>query len=166
MFTLHPGSFVTRDLTEALVTLGAALVPRVSWLISVGEFIGLSEATVLWVVWSGLLAAGLCLIAGLFCRSAAIVAWFFHLSAIKSSALLSYGVDNFTSIGLFYLMLSPLPDHLALDSRWRKWPPKKTQLQSFWQRVLQLHLCVIYFFSGLTKLLGSGWWNGEISGAP
>src|SRR4029077_15158655 len=86
VFPLHPGSFVTRDLTEALVTLGAALVPRVSWLISVGEFIGLSEATVLWVVWSGLLAAGLCLIAGLFCRSAAIVAWFFHLSAIKSSA--------------------------------------------------------------------------------
>jgi uncharacterized membrane protein YphA (DoxX/SURF4 family) len=161
MFTLHPGSFVTRDLTEALVTLGAALVPRVSWLISVGEFIGLSEATVLWVVWSGLLAAGLCLVAGIFCRSAAIAAWFLHLFAIKSSALLSYGVDNFTSIGLFYLMLSPLPDHLALDSRWRKWPPKNAQLQSFWQRVLQLHLCVIYFFSGLTKLLGSGWWNGE-----
>jgi len=95
------------------------------------------------------------------CRSAAIAAWFLHLSAIKSSALLSYGVDNFTSIGLFYLMLSPLPDHLALDSRWRKWPPKNAQLESFWQRVLQLHLCVIYFFSGLTKLLGSGWWNGE-----
>ena len=161
MFTLHPGSFVTRDLTEALVTLGAALVPRVGWFISVGEFIGLSEATVLWVVWSGLLAAGLCLVAGIFCRSAAIAAWFLHLSATKSSALLSYGVDNFTSIGLFYLMLSPLPDHLALDSRWRKWPPKNAQLQSFWQRVLQLHLCVIYFFSGLTKLLGSGWWNGE-----
>ena len=75
MFTLHPGSFVTRDLTEALVTLGAALVPRVSWLISAGEFIGLSEATVLWVVWSGLMAAGLCLVAGIFCRSAAIAAW-------------------------------------------------------------------------------------------
>jgi hypothetical protein len=161
MFTLQPGSFVTRDLTEALVTLGSTLVPRVSWFISAGEFIGLSEATVLWVVWSVLLAAGLCLVAGIFCRSSAIAAWFLHLCAIKSSALLSYGVDNFTSIGLFYLMLSPLPDHLALDSRWRKRPPKNTQLQSLWQRVLQLHLCVIYFFSGLTKLLGNGWWNGE-----
>ncbi|PYK83905.1 MAG: hypothetical protein DME40_20160, partial [Verrucomicrobia bacterium] len=117
MFALQPGSFVTRDLTEALVTLGSTLVPRVSWFISAGEFIGLSEATVLSVVWSVLLAAGLCLVAGIFCRSAAIAAWFLHLSAIKSSALLSYGVDNFTSIGLFYLMLSPLPDHLALDSR-------------------------------------------------
>ena len=66
MFASQPGSFVTRDLTEALVTLGAALVPRVSWFISAGEFIRLSEATVLWVVWSGLLAAGLCLVAGIF----------------------------------------------------------------------------------------------------
>jgi len=56
MFALDPGSFVTRDLTEALVTLGSTLVPRVSWFISAGEFIGLSEATVLWVVWSVLLA--------------------------------------------------------------------------------------------------------------
>jgi uncharacterized membrane protein YphA (DoxX/SURF4 family) len=161
MFALQPGSFVTRDLTEAIVTIGSALVPRMSWLISAGQSVGLSEPGVLSIVWIALLVAGSCLVAGLFCRSAAIVAWFFHLSAIKSSALLSYGVDNFTSIGLFYLVLSPLPDHLSLDRRWRKWSLKSARLHSFWRRVLQVHLCVIYFFSGITKLLGSGWWNGE-----
>jgi hypothetical protein len=31
----------------------------------------------------------------------------------------------------------------------------------FWRRALQLHLCAIYFFSGLTKCLGSGWWDGS-----
>src|SRR5205814_2038195 len=121
MFTLHPGSFVTRDLTEALVTLGSALVPRVSWFISAGELTGLSEATVLWVVWSVLLAAGLCLVAGIFCRSAAIAAWSLHLSAIKSSALLSYAVDNFTSIGLFYLLLWSLPANLARRHHRHAW---------------------------------------------
>jgi Vitamin K-dependent gamma-carboxylase len=161
MFASQPGSFVTRDLTEAIVTIGSELIPRMSWLISAGESIGLSEATVLWAVWTALLAAGGCLLVGIFCRSAAITAWFFHLSAIKSSALLSYGVDNFTSIGLFYLLLSPLPDHLALDSKWRKWPLKNAGRHSFWRRVLQVHVCVIYFFSGTTKLLGSGWWSGE-----
>jgi hypothetical protein len=40
-------------------------------------------------------------------------------------------------------------------------PAKNPQLLGFWHRVLQLHLCVIYFFSGLTKCLGSGWWNGS-----
>jgi hypothetical protein len=24
-----------------------------------------------------------------------------------------------------------------------------------------LHLCLIYFFAGLAKLLGAGWWNGN-----
>src|SRR5207302_6515232 len=31
----------------------------------------------------------------------------------------------------------------------------------FWRRVLQIHLCLIYFFGGLTKALGSGWWDGS-----
>jgi len=161
MFASQPGSFVTRDLTEAIVGIGSALVPRIGWLISAGQSIGLSEATVLWVVWTVLFAAGSCLLLGIFCRSAAITAWFLHLSVIKSSALLSYGVDNFTSIGLFYLLFSPIPDHLSLDATWRKWPLKDARLQSFWRRVLQLHLCVIYFFGGMTKFLGTGWWTGE-----
>ncbi len=74
---------------------------------------------------------------------------------------MSYGVDNFMTIGLFYLMLSPLPDRYSLDWRLRKLRPKNPQLLGFWRRVLQLHLCVIYFFSGLTKCLGSGWWDGS-----
>jgi hypothetical protein len=73
----------------------------------------------------------------------------------------SYGVDNFMTIGLFYLMLSPLPDRYSLDWRLRKPHPKDPQLLGFWRRVLQLHLCIIYFFSGLTKCLGSGWWDGS-----
>src|SRR6185312_15831168 len=34
-------------------------------------------------------------------------------------------------------------------------------LLGFWRRVLQIHLCFVYFFGGLAKLLGSGWWNGS-----
>ena len=74
---------------------------------------------------------------------------------------MSYGMDNFMTIGLFYLMLSPLPDRFSLDWRLRNLRPKNPQLLGFWRRVLQLHLCVIYFFSGLTKCLGSGWWDGS-----
>jgi hypothetical protein len=70
-------------------------------------------------------------------------------------------MDNFMTIGLFYLMLSPLPDRYSLDWRLRRLRPKDSQLLGFWRRVLQLHLCIIYFFSGLTKCLGNGWWNGS-----
>jgi len=59
------------------------------------------------------------------------------------------------------LMLSPLPDRYALDWRLRKLRSRDPQLLGFWRRVLQLHLCLIYFFSGLTKCLGTGWWDGS-----
>jgi hypothetical protein len=127
---------------------------------------------VLSIAWIWLVVSGCSLLAGLFCRSAAISAWFLHLCAAKSGGFVSYGVDNFMTIGLFYLMLSPLPDRYSLDWRWRERQPKDRQPRShrgsrshsellgFFRRVLQIHLCLIYFFSGLTKCLGSDWWTG------
>ena len=152
---------VTRNLAEALLSLESRFVPRLEWLVALGAHVGLHEETVVSVAWSCLLVAGCGLLVGLACRFFAVVAWFLHLSAAKSGGFVSYGVDNFMTIGLFYLMLSPLPDRYALDWRLREVRPKNPQLLGFWRRVLQLHLCIIYFFSGLTKCLGSGWWDGS-----
>jgi hypothetical protein len=154
-------ALVTRNLAEALLSLESRFVPRLGWLVALGAHVGLHEETVVSVAWICLLVAGCGLLVGLACRYSAVVAWFLHLCAAKSGGFVSYGVDNFMTIGLFYLMLSPLPDRYALDWRLRGLRPKNPQLLGFWRRVLQLHLCVIYFFSGLTKCLGSGWWDGS-----
>ena len=153
-------ALASRDLSEKILSLESPLIPRLGWLVALGSRFGLPEATILTITWTCLLLAGLGLLIGLFSRFSAIVAWFIHLGAAKSGGVLSYGVDNFMTIGLFYLMLSPLPDQYSLDQRWRKLRPKDGQLLGFFQRVLQLHLSVIYFFGGLTKCLGSGWWDG------
>ena len=63
--------------------------------------------------------------------------------------------------GLFYLMLSPLPDRYSLDHRVLGIELKGPQLLGFWRRVLQVHMCFVYFIGGLAKCLGSGWWNGS-----
>ena len=152
---------VTRNLAEALLSLESHFVPRLGWLVALGTHVGLREEMVLSVAWFCLLVAGCGLLVGLACRCSAVLAWFLHLCAAKSGGFLSYGVDNFMTIGFFYLMLSPLPDRYSLDWRLRELRPKNPQLLGFWHRVLQLHLCAIYFFSGLTKCLGSGWWNGS-----
>jgi hypothetical protein len=152
---------VTRNLAEALLSLESRFVPRLGWLVALGAHVGLHEETVVSVAWICLLVAGCGLLVGLACRYSAVVAWFLHLCAAKSGGFVSYGVDNFMTIGLFYLMLSPLPDRYALDWRLRQLRPKEPQFLGFWRRVLQLHLCLIYFFSGLTKCLGNGWWNGS-----
>jgi len=160
LFAATGSGLVSRNLGEAILSLESPFVPRLGWLIALGAHVGLGEETVLSAAWICLLAAGCGLLAGLFCRCSAILAWFLHLCAAKSGAFVSYGVDNFMTIGLFYLMLSPLPDRYSLDRRWRKFRPKDPQVLGFWRRVLQLHMCLIYFFGGITKCLGSGWWNG------
>jgi len=152
---------IGRNLGEAMLSLESHFVPRLGWLVTLGACFGLREETVLSITWTFLLGAGGGLLIGLFCRSAAILAWFLHLCAAESGGFVSYGVDNFMTIGLFYLMLSPLPDRYSLDWQFQELRLKNPQLLGFWRRVLQLHLCVIYFFSGFTKCLGSGWWNGS-----
>ena len=155
------GGLNGRALAEGLLSTESPFVPRFGWLIAVGERVGLSEGTVLLVAWWVLLLAGCGLVIGLFSRSSAILAWVLHLCAAKSGGLVSYGADNFMTIGLFYLMLSPLPDRISLDWRLRRPSPKTPELFGFFRRILQLHLCLIYFFGGLAKSLGSGWWDGS-----
>ena len=150
---------VSRDLAEALLSLESPMIPRLGWLVAGGKQVGLNEAIILDLSWYGLILATLFLLLGLFCRPAAIVAWFLHLCSVKSGGLATYGVDALTTTGLFYLMFSPLPDRFSLDHIWRK-KLGASQLLGFWRRVLQLHLCLIYFSSGLTKALGRDWWNG------
>jgi Vitamin K-dependent gamma-carboxylase len=157
-----PGEgLIGRALPEALLSTESPLIPRLGWLVMLTARTGFSESTALSIVWWVLLFAGCCLLIGFFSRASAILAWFVHLCAAESGGFISYGVDNFMTIGLFYLMLSPLPDRYSLDQRWRKLPSKNQRLLGFFRRVLQVHLCLIYFFGGVAKCLGSGWWDGS-----
>jgi len=152
---------LNRELSEGILSLESDVVPRMGWFVTVGASAGIPEAVVLSAAWVCLLCAGLALGAGLLSRPSAILAWLLHLCAAKSSDFTVYGVDRFMTMGLFYLMLSPLPDRYSLDHRWRNKALGGQQLLGFFRRFLQIHLCVLYFFSGLGKSLGSGWWNGD-----
>jgi hypothetical protein len=152
---------VSRELGEAIISFESPFIPKLGWLIALGGYVNIGEETVLSIAWVCLLMAGCCLLLGVFCRGAAIIAWFLHLCAAQSGGLLAYGADNFMTMGLFYLMLSPLPDRFSLDHWLVKTKPKDPQLLGFWRRLLQVHLCLVYFFGGLGKSLGSGWWDGS-----
>lgn len=151
---------IRRDLTEAMLSARSPFIPRLGWIVDIGAHLGLSEATVLWAVWTVLMFAALLVVIGLYCRISSAVIWLLYLSTAKSAELLSYGVDNFTVIGLFYLTIGPLPDSMALDAHWRGIVTGNATLQGLHRRVLQLHMCIIYFFGGISKCAGRGWWNG------
>ena len=161
LFASTGKGLVGRELGEAITSFDSPLIPKLGWLVALGRSINMSEETVLSIAWACLLCMGCLLLLGLFCRPAAIIAWFLHLCAAESGGLFAYGADNFMTTGLFYLMLSPLPDRYSLDQWLVKTRSKDPQLLGFWRRVLQVHLCFVYFVGGLTKCLGNGWWNGS-----
>ena len=95
---------------------------------------GLQEKTLLFLAWACLLGRRLrtC------CRSCLarylqLQHGYLHLCAAKSGGFVSYGMDNFMTIGLFYLMLLPLPDRFSLDWRLRALRPQNPQLLGFWR---------------------------------
>jgi Vitamin K-dependent gamma-carboxylase. len=161
LFASSGKGLVGRELGEAISSFDSPLIPKFGWLINVGSTLNISEETVLTVAWVSLLSAGFLLLLGLLSRPAAVVAWFVHLCAAESGGLLAYGADNFMITALFYLMLSPLPDRYAFDSWVVKSKPKDPHMLGFWRRVLQVHLCFVYFIGGLAKFLGNGWWDGS-----
>jgi hypothetical protein len=153
-------SGTVRRLAEGLLSSQSHFIPRFGWFVTLAAQVGIDENHLLLATWGCLLLAGCGLVIGFASRASAISAWFLHLCAAKSGGFVSYGMDSFLTIALFYLTLSPLPDRYSIDWQLRDLRPRVPQQLGFWRRVLQLHLCVIYFFSGLTKCLGPGWWNG------
>ena len=159
-FLRHGAGPVSRTVAEALVSYETHYTPRLGWLVATGEHLGLGEGTVLTLSWLLLTLAAFCLLAGLFCRASAILTWGLYLCSAKSGALISYGVDNFATIGLFYLMIAPLPDRVSVDARLGYGKQLNPPRLGFHRRVLQIHLCLIYSFGGIAKFLGPDWWNG------
>jgi hypothetical protein len=160
LFASEGRGLISRDLIEAIASADNDFTPRLGWIVAIGNYLGFDQYTILWFVWCCLFCSALCLLGGILCRSAAILVWFLYLCTTTSAALFSYGVDNFTCIGLFYLMLAPLPDQWSLDAQIRRATPKDRRMQGFHRRILQMHMCLIYFFGGIAKSVGVGWWNG------
>jgi hypothetical protein len=161
LFASTGKGLLSRQLGEAMASFDSPVIPKLGWLVTLGGYAHIGEDAVLSISWACLLSMGLLLLLGIFCRQAAVIAWFLHLCAAESGGLFAYGADNFITTGLFYLMLSPLPDRYSLDHWFLKIRLKDASLLGFWRRVLQVHMCFIYFVGGLAKCLGSGWWNGS-----
>src|SRR5438132_1441487 len=51
LFAGDSNGFISRELTEAILTLQNPLVPRLGWLVGWGSYLGLTEETMLSVIW-------------------------------------------------------------------------------------------------------------------
>lgn len=107
------------------------------------------------------LAASVLLAVGLFTRPVAVLLLLLQLVLAKGSYLYAYGIDYFKTIALFYCCVFPVGSQWSMDNRLFRRRAAGPANPTPFRRVLQLHLCFVYFFSGLDKVIGYNWWNGE-----
>jgi hypothetical protein len=112
-------------------------------------------------LWIGnfVLLAGLLAMAfgkGVLSRLATFVVWFVHLSFVHRNLAIAYGVDTISCFFLFYLLFAD-----DRDDRAYRPGDLRAVLGSMAYRLSQIQVCIIYGYSGLKKLKGFMWWNGD-----
>lgn len=122
--------------------------------------LGVAPAQSVTVVFAIYVVSLLLLLAGWQTRTAAVIAWLTHLAFKTTGATSIYGVDEFAHIALFYCVWMPVGRVWSLDAQGQpaEEPSAEARLSL---RVLQFHLCVVYFASGIEKAMGEQWINGE-----
>jgi hypothetical protein len=102
------------------------------------------------------------LLLGLGTRAAAGLSWFVHLALVSTGHGTNYGADHLANAFLFYLVWSPSGGALSLDRRLtRRLFAQTSPVARLSLRVVQLHLCVVYATSGISKALSRSWWDGD-----
>lgn len=150
--------FVQWSIGEALLAEG---LPRIGWLAGWLARLGIGADTTLTAVFAVHVLALLGLLAGWRARAMAVVAWLIQFSMSNSGLFTTYGVDAFLQICLFYCAVFPVGASLSLDARRRGTRGEPTPQARLALRVLQIHLCLVYFSSAAVKVSGVQWWNGE-----
>ncbi|HEX4924146.1 MAG TPA: HTTM domain-containing protein [Bdellovibrionales bacterium] len=108
----------------------------------------------------GLLLLLLLLLAlGVWPRLMAAGALYLHVLFEHRNFLVMYGFDKVAAAWLFYLMLMRSDSHFS--PRASRQFKSSDLLTPAAVRMAQIHLCVIYAYSGLEKFRGNSWWSGE-----
>ncbi|MDH6251593.1 hypothetical protein M2347_001320 [Chryseobacterium sp. H1D6B] len=129
-------------------------------IVSFFQSLGISEASTIVITKVSFVMLCLCIITGFYARTASFLLLLLQIALLKGSSFFVYGADFFTSMSLFYLILFPSDKNFSLRNflfkrKNRNVNPTPTK------RLFQIHISMAYFFSGLDKLLGFNWWNGE-----
>lgn len=138
-----------------------------AWVPSIGKVAllladwGVASTTTVHLLF-GLYGASLIgLLVGYRTRLFAGLAWITHSVTLNSGFFSLYGVDTMMHILFFYLVFSPAGARWSVDARLGRVSPSPTAGARIAQRLVQLHLCIIYLNTGIAKASGEQWWNGE-----
>lgn len=127
----------------------------------------IKDPSTLWAVHITALMAFAMLTIGLFTRVAAVTSFLAAVSYVNRVPGAQFGLDQINVMLVTYLMVGPCGARYSMD-RWLAdreggaAPPVPPMISANISiRLIQFHMCVIYFFAGLSKLQGETWWRGD-----
>ena len=104
---------------------------------------------------------------GLWTRVTSIMALVVVISFAHRVPEALFGLDQINALLTLYLAIGNSGQALSVD-RWMARrrgaaaaQPAPSVSANLAQRLINVHMCVIYFFAGTAKLQGPAWWNGE-----
>ncbi|MFM8802481.1 MAG: HTTM domain-containing protein [Planctomycetia bacterium] len=108
------------------------------------------------------LVAAVMLALGIATPLAAVVSLVGFISAVNRAPLNVFGFDDTLGMLLLAVAIGPAGAVLSVD-RWLapdRAAGRPSVRANLALRLIQVHLCVVYLFSGCGKLLGASWWEG------
>ncbi|MDB5340066.1 MAG: hypothetical protein JWN70_5685 [Planctomycetaceae bacterium] len=127
---------------------------------------------VLWTVHGLALAVCLLFMLGVWTRVTSVLTCLITLSYAHRAPEAMYGLDQINGflslyLAIAYLGITPKGSAYSLDRWWtsrnqpRPLPPASPSITAnIATRLIQVHMCVLYLFAGLSKLQGEAWWDG------
>jgi uncharacterized membrane protein YphA (DoxX/SURF4 family) len=101
-------------------------------------------------------------------RVTSVLAFLITVSYAHRASGALFGLDQINTFLVLYLMVGPCGECYSID-RWlrsrrlnsdQSMPVRSFVSTNIATRLMQIHLCVVYFFAGAGKLLGETWWAG------
>jgi hypothetical protein len=145
---------------------GPLPAPAARWTWSHFDYV--HSAKLMWTIHIVALIVFFCLMIGLFSRFIAVAAFLFAVSyANRITPGAYFGLDKINCMLALYLMVGPCGARYSVDRLWRlrggNTEVSASSAANLAIRLIQVHMCIIYLFSGLSKLQGYAWIVGDAS---
>jgi len=143
-------------------------LPELAW-----SYLWLTDSpAVLWALHIAAMIAVAMYTVGLFSRTTSVLAFLIAVSYAYRLNMATFGFDQIVTMLSMYVMLGPCGRVYSVDCwlrrrRDKSLPPAQPSAAqpsvaaNLAIRLLQVHMCVMYLFSGLTKMRGFAWWDGS-----
>ncbi|MCA9148003.1 MAG: HTTM domain-containing protein [Planctomycetales bacterium] len=122
---------------------------------------GMTSPTLLWTFHVTALACFACLMIGAWTRITAWASFLFAVAYANRAAGALFGLDQINVFLALYLAVGPAGDAYSWDRRRQRGAGRCPSIgANIALRLIQCHMCIVYLFAGLGKLLGPTWWEG------